>query len=84
MGGETPMPETQDGGGERGDTFFISKQELGDYKPGDTVQMRIVGEDKDGNYEMECLHDQGKGPDGWKTDLREHMAAKAGGEEGEM
>lgn len=58
------MPSSPEGGdaqqqeheGGREDTFFLPPDYPGieNLKPGDTVTLRVVGKDEDGNIEVEC------------------------------
>lgn len=61
-------PEVEDESS--GETFFIPKQ--GDYKPGDTFEVRVVGETAEGELEVECVHPGGKEKP-WQDDMRDTM-----------
>ena len=63
-------PETTNGGGApseqdnqeqppKSDTFYLPDDYPGaaDLQPGDTLQLKVVGRDKDGQVEVECVHD---------------------------
>jgi len=55
-------------------TFFLPDSFPGreNYKAGDTITLKVVGEDADGDLEVECVHPKG-GEKDWKTDLRESV-----------
>lgn len=46
-----------------------------EYKPGDTITLKVLGMDKDGRMEVACQHEDGEksGEAPWKQDLRKQM-----------
>jgi len=76
-----------DGGGEMmekpaasEETFFLPEKFLAsqgkEYGPGDTVSLKVVGKDADGDLEVVCVKEPGGDEKDWKTDLRETMTEK--------
>lgn len=75
-------PEGKDDAGE---TFFLpdSFPNREDYKPGDTITLKVVGADADGDLEVECVQPK----DGHKSmadDLRATMGPDMSGAKGAM
>ncbi len=71
--GEGADNEAAENDGGRDDTYFLPKDLLEgkDAKPGDILKFRVIGEDKDGNVEVECIHDdKEKGKMSWQDDMR--------------
>ncbi len=57
----------------RDDTYFLPKGILEgkDVKPGDIVKFKVLGEDKDGNVEVECMDDnKDTSKMSWQDDMR--------------
>lgn len=65
---------------ERGDTFFLPESFPGkeDYKPGDTITLKVVGQDADGGLEVECVHEK-DGEKPWQDDMRDTMGPEMKG-----
>ncbi len=40
------------------------------YKPGDTIELKVVGQDKDGDLEVECVHPKSGEGKSMSEDLR--------------
>lgn len=80
MGGDTgteeAMPETEDSDDQ---SFFLPSSFPGraDYKSGDTITLKVIGEDADGDLEVKCLHPKGDKKD-MMTDLRESVPNSPG------
>lgn len=67
-------PETDNDSG-RDDTYFLPKEALAGktVKSGDVVKFRVVGADKDGAVEVECIKDEGEGKPSWQDDMRQSV-----------
>lgn len=77
-GGDQSPPENA--GGE--ESFTLPEfQGVEKYQPGDTIQLKVVGQDQDGMLQVECIHDEdsGGGMDKIKNDFRSHMGAEGEG-----
>jgi hypothetical protein len=61
--------------------FFLPDDfpERGDYRAGDTITLKVVGEDADGRLEAECMHDDEEKD--WKSDMRETMGPNMDGKQ---
>ena len=75
--------ETTENDGGRDDTYFLPKDALDgqEVKAGDIIKFKVIGEDKDGNVEVECLHGKdGKGDSkmSWQDDLRANVPNEGG------
>lgn len=76
--------ETTENDGGRDDTYFLPKEALDgeDVKAGDIIKFKVIGEDKDGNVEVSCLH--GKNSDGskmsWQDEMRANVTPEGGGQ----
>ncbi len=81
-GGDAPAAPAEQEQPKEGTFFIPSSPELAEYGPGDTIMLKVVGKDTDGQLEVECQHDDqpGQGMEGIKSDFRKHMAG--GSEEG--
>ncbi len=72
-GAEGADNESAENDGGRDDTYFLPKDLLEgkDAKPGDILKFRVIGEDKDVNVEVECIHDEEKKSKmSWQDDMR--------------
>jgi len=80
---EAPAEQPQEQMGKNEHTMFISPEHLGgldpnSINPGDILEFKVVGRDKDGDIEVEYNTgdggDSGSGMDKMKNDLADHMA----------
>ena len=71
MGGD--MGEEKQSGPAGGNSFFIPSDvcEGMDYKPGDTIELQVIGKDEDGDLEVK-LASEGKSTD-WRDELRSEL-----------
>lgn len=76
---------TPEGGSDREDTYFLPKGALPEgkeVKSGDILQFKIVGQDKDGNVEVECVHDEQENPSvngeegSWQDEMRQNVGSQ--------
>lgn len=77
-GAEAGNGPSEDQPKEREDTFFMPHYPGSeDLQPGDTVQLRVVGKDSDGQCEVEVVkgdeHEDGTTPEGGKRPMMEDM-----------
>lgn len=81
MGGDTgteeAAPETESSNDQ---SFFLPSSFPGraDYKPGDTITLKVIGEDADGDLEVKCLHPKGGDKKDMMSDLRESVPNSPG------
>lgn len=77
---ESPAEEGSEAPAESGEeTFFLPSDFPGrsDYKPGDTITLKVTGEDAEGGLEVKCVH--GRKEKDWKSDMRETMGPNMDG-----
>lgn len=60
-------------------SFFLPSSFPGraNYKSGDTITLKVIGEDADGDLEVKCLHPKGEKKD-MMSDLRESVPNSPG------
>lgn len=81
QGADNETTENDEG---RDDTYFLPKDALDgeSVKAGDILKFKVIGEDKDGNVEVECLHGKdGKGDSkmSWQDEMRASVTPEGGG-----
>lgn len=84
MGGDTSTDETTDSSDSEqssdDQSFFLPSSFPGraGYKPGDTITLKVVGEDADGDLEVKCEHPKGGEKKDMMSDLRESVPNSPG------
>lgn len=82
MGGapnDGPDPSPDDSGDMSDQSFFLPASFPGseNYKPGDTITLKVVGQDADGDLEVQCEKPSTDSKD-MMTDLRDSVPNKPG------